>query len=136
MITSLNHITIAVRDLEGSFSFYQDVLGFKPILRWKGGAYFLAGDLWFCLDLDSSTRKEALPEYTHIAFTISQSDFPKMVTRIRESGAKAWKENISEGDSFYFLDPNGHKLEIHVGDWRSRLQSALENPWDVSVEIL
>lgn len=66
MISGINHITIAVKNLEESFSFYKNVLGFQPLMRHSKGAYFLAGDLWFCLDLDSTTRKEPLPEYTHL----------------------------------------------------------------------
>lgn len=31
------------------------------------------------------------------------------------------EENLSEGDSLYFLDPDGHKLELHVGSLQSRL---------------
>ncbi len=44
-----------------------------------------------------------------------------MSQRIIESKAKIFQENISEGDSLYYLDPNGHKLEIHCGDLKSRL---------------
>ena len=40
----------------------------------------------------------------------------------------SFKENHSEGESFYFLDPDGHKLEIHVGDWQSRLTTKRQNP--------
>lgn len=32
----------------------------------------------------------------------------------------------SEGQSFYFLDPDGHKLELHVGDLASRLVQCRE----------
>ncbi|HBP6801995.1 LysR family transcriptional regulator [Pseudomonas aeruginosa] len=40
-----------------------------------------------------------------------------------------WKQNRSEGDSFYFLDPDGHRLEAHVGDLRSRLAACRQAPY-------
>ena len=59
MITGLNHITLAVKDIEESFSFYRTVMGFIPLCKWEGSAYFLVGNpdqpgcLWFCLDRDA-----------------------------------------------------------------------------------
>lgn len=121
MITGLNHITLSVRSLGESFDFYQRVLGFKPLMRKGKSAYFLAGDLWFCLEEDSSVRQAELPEYTHIAFNVDAHDFEGLAARIRTSGARIFKENKSVGESLYFVDPNGHKLEIHVGNWKTRL---------------
>ena len=121
MITGLNHITLAVTDISQSFDFYANILGFKPLCRWNEGAYFLLGDLWFCLNLDRNRSNEPSPCYTHIAFSVSAGDFATTSRNLLDAGCKTFKDNTSEGDSFYFLDPDGHKLELHVGDWKTRI---------------
>jgi catechol 2,3-dioxygenase-like lactoylglutathione lyase family enzyme len=70
-----------------------------------------------------------LPEYTHIAFAVAEHDFAPLAARIKAAGATIFQENTSEGHSLYFLDPDGHKLEIHVGDLASRLRAARAQPW-------
>jgi len=121
MINGINHITLSVRSLSESFAFYKEVLGFKPLMKKQKSAYFLAGDLWFCIEEDPAVRIHELPEYTHIAFSVAPSDFAAICKKIENCGTHIFKKNQSEGDSIYFLDPNGHKLEVHVGDWKSRL---------------
>lgn len=119
MIKGLNHLTLAVSDLDRSFRFYVDVVGLKPLCRWAKGAYLLAGDQWFCLNVD----RERVPtaDYTHYAFDVTESDFATLEKRIRSSGATIFQENKSPGLSLYFLDADGHKLEIHAGSWQDRL---------------
>ncbi|PIG91153.1 fosfomycin resistance glutathione transferase [Gloeocapsopsis sp. IPPAS B-1203] len=129
MITGINHITLAVKNLEESFRFYQDILGFKPIAKWKKGAYFLAGDLWFCIIQDQNISTFQL-DYTHIAFTVSEQNFEAMSNRIKHSQAIIWQENTSEGASLYFTDPNNHKLEIHASDLATRIKTSKEKPWE------
>jgi len=121
MITHMNHITLAIRDIDKSFSFYHDVLGLKPLVKWDKGAYFLVGDFWFCLNVDKNRLLN--PCYTHYAFTVTKEQFDKMRDVILASGAEIFKDNTSPGKSLYFLDPDGHKLEIHVGNWRSRIEA-------------
>lgn len=87
VITGINHITLSVRNLEQSFSFYTEVLGLKPIAKPCAAA-------------------------------------------IHAHGVSIWQDNKSEGDSLYFLDPDGHKLEIHVGDLESRLMSLQSNSYE------
>jgi catechol 2,3-dioxygenase-like lactoylglutathione lyase family enzyme len=134
MISGVNHITLSVRDVDRSFGFYVETLGAKPLARWSKGAYLLAGDLWLCLTLDERTRSSPLPEYSHIAFSVSGPQFADAAARIRASGAVIWQDNRSEGRSLYFLDPDGHKLEIHAGDWRTRLAAMKEHPWDANIQ--
>ncbi len=125
MIRGLNHITLAVQDIDVSFAFYREVLGFSPLCKWDKGAYFLVGDLWLCLNLDENRIPN--PCYTHYAFSVDQENFSELSTRIKASGAVLFKDNVSEGDSLYFLDPDSHRLEIHVGNWRSRITSKKDN---------
>lgn len=130
MINGINHITLSVKDAEQSFNFYTEVLGFRPLAKWSVGSYLLAGDTWIALHNDGKTRSEKLPEYTHIAFSVSEEDFPKMKEKIIDSGAEVWQDNKSEGDSLYFVDPNGHRLEIHASDLDARIKAVKENPWE------
>jgi glutathione S-transferase fosA5 len=131
MVGSLNHVTLSVTELERSFEFYSRVLGFRPLARWDRGAYLLAGEqTWVCLTVDQRTRAAPLAEYSHLAFSVAEGGFADAVARIDASGAPAWQDNSSEGASHYFLDPDGHKLELHVGDWRSRLHACRERPYD------
>lgn len=128
MISEINHITLATTNLDVSFSFYLNILGFKPLVKWDKGAYFLVGEQdktsWFCLSFDlNHTHNKG---YTHYAFSVDKESFGEIKNKIVESGAKSFKENSSPGDSFYFLDPDGHKLEIHSGDWLSRIAAKKE----------
>jgi catechol 2,3-dioxygenase-like lactoylglutathione lyase family enzyme len=126
-VSGINHITLAVSDLGRSFAFYCDLLGCRPIATWDRGAYIAAGDTWLCLTLDNKLEGPR-PDYTHLAFNVSASEFESFSSTIKASGAKVWQENTSEGPSLYFLDPDGHRLEIHNGDWQSRLASWATKP--------
>lgn len=128
MITGINHISLAVGNLDVSFRFYKDILGFKPLCLWPKGAYLLAGELWFCLFEDPGAHPGK--GYTHIAFSVSAKDFLILTDRLRKANVILWKENISEGDSLYFLDPDNYQLELHVGDWRTRMAFKKQHPWE------
>jgi catechol 2,3-dioxygenase-like lactoylglutathione lyase family enzyme len=115
MITGFNHINLSVQNIDVSFNFYKNILGFTPLCKWEGSAYFLVGEpdhpncLWFSLDYD-------------------RKDFKSLAEKILASGSAVFKENTSPGESLYFLDPDGHKLEIHVGDWKMRIAAKKANP--------
>ena len=129
MLGGFNHLTLAVTDLERSFAFYKDLLGFEPAAIWNTGAYLSLGELWLCLSLDSKRADRAAPDYTHYAFDIAQDAFDAFRTRLLEAGVPEWRQNKSEGDSFYFLDPDGHQLEAHVGSLASRLAECRTAPY-------
>jgi catechol 2,3-dioxygenase-like lactoylglutathione lyase family enzyme len=127
VLKGLNHITISVNDLDKSFSFYVDLLGMQPHAKWNKGAYLSLGELWFCLSFDEVSPSN---DYSHIAFDVSSTNFPILKSQLLSTEVKQWKQNNSEGDSLYILDPNGHKLEIHVGSLAKRLESLQVTPYD------
>lgn len=119
-VSGLNHITLAVTDVERSLSFYRDLLGCTVRAVWADGAYLEAGSLWLCLSRDDEARSRPHPDYTHVAFSVAADDYGALSGRV-SAECEIWKENQSEGSSTYFLDPDGHRLEIHVGDLETRL---------------
>jgi catechol 2,3-dioxygenase-like lactoylglutathione lyase family enzyme len=129
MITGINHIALAVNDLETSYTFYVDVLGCRPVAKWPQGAYLLAGSIWLGLVKDENVIEKPLPEYTHLCFSVEPKKFEHLAGKIKAAGSEIWQENTTEGESLYFLDPNGHKLEIHATGLKQRLEYARENPW-------
>ncbi len=90
------------------------------------GAYLSLNDLWFCLSCDQVSPAQ---DYSHLAFDIAEQDFPAFTAKLRLAGVKEWKQNKSEGQSMYFLDPDGHQLEVHCGDLQSRLDSLKTMPY-------
>lgn len=127
MLLGLNHITVTVNCLDESLEFYCNVLGFTLHARWNSGAYLSCADVWYCLSLGKS---EPSKDYTHIAFTLDESNLQNLEERLQQNNINKWQENISEGSSLYILDPNGHKLEIHVGNLQTRLESLKAMPYD------
>ena len=120
VLTGINHLTLAVRDLNRSIVFYADLLGLTVRMQGPSSAYLEGGTLWLALVVDSAVRSGPLPEYTHVAFSISASDLPALAAKLTNAGVICWQDT-GRVDSFYFLDPDGHKLELHTGDLASRL---------------
>ncbi len=121
-VTGINHLTFAVSDLNRSVAFYSELLGFAVRMQGPSSAYLQAGTLWLALVVDPDVRLAPLPEYSHAAFTVSPSDLPVVAARLADAGVERWQES-DRADSVYFLDPDGHKLEVHSGDLDSRLQA-------------
>ncbi len=129
MLSGLNHLTLSVTDLNRSVGFYHGQLHLHLDATWDNGAYLSLPGLWLCLSLDPLRPSVPAAEYTHYAFSVAAADFSAQVERLRAADVEEWRDNRSEGASFYFLDPDGHKLEIHVGDLASRLQACRNKPY-------
>ena len=125
-VTGLNHVTLAVQNLQRSVTFYTELLGFTLRMQGPRSAYLEAGTLWLALVVDARARDRS--DYTHIAFSVRDTDLQSVKERLVGAHVSRWQEG--NGKSFYFADPDGHKLELHSGDLAQRLKerAALSEP--------
>jgi glutathione S-transferase fosA5 len=119
-VLGVSHITLSVADLERSISFYHLRLGLRIRFRSAHSAYLESGALWLALVQEPEARKGPLAEYTHVALAVEPGKFGGLTAELIRGGAVVWRE-CKRRDSFYFLDPDGHKLELHTGTLEQRL---------------
>ncbi len=127
-VGGISHITLATADVTRSVAFYEDVLGCRVAARWPQGAYLVAGSTWLAL-VAGGVETRSGEDYSHIAFEVAPHEFDAVARRIVAGGTPQWQDNWTEGDSLYFTDPDGHRLEIHATSLAERLQSAAADPW-------
>ena len=135
MIRGINHITFATTKLNESIEFYSEILGGKLKAKWEKGAYLELGNVWIALNQVDSFEVRCDDITTHIAFTVDNDSFLQIKDRLNSIGVVEYKKNISEGNSFYFNDPDDHKLEIHTGSLDTRLNWIKDNNHDCKYEI-
>lgn len=123
-ITGVNHVTLIVADVERSLGFYRDLLGGRLVARLPRGAYLELGALWLIVTHGEVTPRE---DRSHLALTCAAGDFDALAARIA-AAAPLWLENRSEGASLYFLDPDGHRLELAAGTLATRLAHFRADP--------
>jgi catechol 2,3-dioxygenase-like lactoylglutathione lyase family enzyme len=119
MSIRFNHTIVHCRAKAESARFLADILGL-PDPRPFGP--FQVVDLDNEASLDFIDAGDIKVETQHYAFLIDESDFDSIFARIRERGLDYWadpfrkqpgKINHNEGGrGVYFLDPDGHLLEI------------------------
>ena len=120
MSVQLNHTIVWVHDKEESAEFYASVLGLPPA---KPFFHFLvvAMDNSVSLDLYEKGR-DAEISLQHYAFLVSEGEFDEIFGRIQERRLEYWADpgrtqpgeinRYFGGRGVYFMDPNGHLLEV------------------------
>jgi len=118
MSVRLNHTIVWCRDKKKSARFLSDMLGRPAPVRF-GPFLVVEVDNGVSLDFHDSDEDVA-PQ--HYAFLIDEADFDAIFARIRERGLDYWADpgrtrrgEINRNDGgrgLYFLDPDGHVLEI------------------------
>jgi catechol 2,3-dioxygenase-like lactoylglutathione lyase family enzyme len=96
-ISGLNHLTLAVSNLERSVGFYGELLGFSIRMRGPRSAYLEAGTLWLALVLDPDVRHGPLPEYSHVAFSVAPFELRALAEKLTCAGVLRWQESEMAG---------------------------------------
>lgn len=118
MTVQLNHTIVHARDSQASAAFLAEILGLPPPGRF--GPFHVV-EVANGVSLDFLDNPDTI-DPQHYAFLISEAEFDQIFGRIRARGLAHWADpyrtrpgQINHGDGgrgVYFLDPNGHFLEI------------------------
>jgi catechol 2,3-dioxygenase-like lactoylglutathione lyase family enzyme len=133
MIAGLSHITIIVRDLDRMEEMLVSVLGARKVYDSGDDSFsvsrerfFLAGQepaqVWLAIMVGESLLTRS---YNHVAFKISEADYPACVKRLQALGLEVRQGRsrvAGEGRSIYFHDNDNHLFELHTGTLEERLK--------------
>jgi catechol 2,3-dioxygenase len=123
-LEGIDHVALAVRDVEKSANWYGDVLGFERRYEemWDGIPTFIAkGDTAIALfplrnsDSISAPRTGGIG-MLHLAFRANMENFLGAQQELKKRGIKFEFQDHEISHSIYFRDPDGNKLEITTYD--------------------
>jgi len=121
----INHMLFSVSDLKQSIDFYHSVFGAKLVATGRTTAYFDLDGLWLALNEERDIpRNEIRESYTHMAFTITLSEFEETLEKLKKLNVSILPSRVRDArdkKSIYFEDPDGHKFEFHTGTLKDRM---------------
>lgn len=118
MAINFNHTIIWARDSRASATFLAEMLGTPSPRSWGPFEVVTTAN---GVNLDFMDRKGDVPS-RHFAFLVSEAEFDEIFGRICERALGYWADpgrtepgeinRHDNGRGVYFLDPDGHLLEI------------------------
>ena len=118
-LEGLDHIALAVRDVEASVKWYVGVLGLERQHEevWDGVPQFVGrgatGLALFPLRAPENSSGKVNPvRVLHFTLRANRENFQRAQKELKERGIDFRFEDHDIAHSIYFRDPDGHNLEI------------------------
>ncbi len=118
-LEGIDHVALAVRDVERSARWYIEVLGFERRHEgmWDGVPVFVGlGSTNLALFATHHPAPVPRPRGSitmlHLAFRASRAGFAAAQRELEERGIQVHFQDHEISHSIYFQDPDGHELEI------------------------
>ena len=119
-LDGIDHVALAVSDVEQSAQWYIDVLGFERRYQdlWGGIPAFIGkGNTAIALfpmrdGHPKSPARSGGIRMLHLAFRANRENFLTAQQELKKRGIKFEFQDHEISHSIYFRDPDGHELEI------------------------
>ncbi len=113
VIESLNCIGITVSNLDEAIKFYKDLFDFDVLDKTTEQAYMRMGDIIITLQ-EVENYKQQEHTKNRISFFVDEEDFEDALDEIEEAEIEIiyGPENIRNGQTVVFLDPDGNQIEL------------------------
>ncbi len=113
----IDHVALAVRDVEGSANWYIEILGFERRYEgmWSGIPVFVGkGRAAIALFPSTNENREAPGRHgiLHFAFWTDRKNFLAAQEELTNRGITFQFQDHEISHSIYFSDPDGHEIEI------------------------
>ena len=121
-LEGIDHVALSVRDVERSAQWYIDILGFERRHEgmWDGIPVFIGKGTTslalFPVRSKAGSSSPAEIRMLHLAFRATRKNFLAAQEELKHRGIKFEFQNHEISHSIYFLNPDGHKLEITTYD--------------------
>ena len=119
-LDGIDHVAIAVRDVERSARWYCEVLGLERRHRdvWSSHPAVVGiGTTSLALFPVAGPSPQPRPgrdvlTMRHLAFRAARHEFDNAKTDLSKRGIRFTEQNHQISESIYFEDPDGHEIEI------------------------
>ena len=117
IVEGIDHVNIAVKDLEASVKFYSDLFDFEVLNDRESEFVTMTLDpiKIRLVKTDKVQNQLTVLNLPTLSFTMDVDDFTEAINEIESKGIKIEKgpEGIEGGESLLFSDPSGNFIEIY-----------------------